>query len=79
MAALPGTEWTDDRQSPVGALGALRHVFTHFSLELVVVAKAEPAGEGWWQPLDGLEEAGLPTLYKKAAAIALMTEERRAA
>ena len=79
MAALPGTEWTDAFQGAASSLGTVRHVFTHFSLDLVVSAKAEPSGEGWWQPLDRLERAGLPTLYKKAAALALVTEERRAA
>ena len=31
----------------------------------------EPIGEGWWHPLDKLAEAGLPTLYKRAAELAL--------
>jgi A/G-specific adenine glycosylase len=52
-------------------IGTVRHVFTHFALELSVVSKAEPAGEGWWQPLDRLPEAGLPTLYRRAAELAL--------
>lgn len=66
MAALPGPDWQSE---PVAAQAIARidHVFTHFALELAVVAKAEPKGEGWWQPLDRLSEAGLPTLYLKAA------------
>ena len=44
-----------------------RHGFTHFTLDLHIVPRAEPVGEGWWQPLDRLAEAGLPTLYAKAA------------
>ncbi|HYX46005.1 MAG TPA: A/G-specific adenine glycosylase [Sphingomicrobium sp.] len=84
MAALPGTEWTDPPQSALDwperdDLGAVRHVFTHFSLDLFVRRRSEPLGEGWWQPLDRLAEAGLPTLYRKAAALALMEEKRRAA
>ena len=45
------------------------HVFTHFRLELAVVASDRPTGEGWWQPLDGLVDAGLPTLYRRAVEI----------
>ncbi|MES2119876.1 MAG: A/G-specific adenine glycosylase [Pseudomonadota bacterium] len=71
MAALPGSEWTNARQPTPEALGTVRHVFTHFSLDLAVVARGEPAGEGWWQPLDRLAEAGLPTLYARAATVAL--------
>jgi A/G-specific adenine glycosylase len=78
MAALPGTDWTD-APSAAASLGTVRHVFTHFSLDLALEARKEPVGEGWWQPLDRLDEAGLPTLYRKAAALALIPEERRAA
>lgn len=79
MAALPGTEWTDDRPSAVDSIGTVRHVFTHFSLDLFLQRRTEPDGEGWWHPRDRLDEAGLPTLYRKAAALALATEDRRAA
>jgi A/G-specific adenine glycosylase len=79
MAALPGTEWTEAPAHGVNTLGNVRHVFTHFSLDLHVVPRSEPLGEGWWQPLDRLEEVGLPTLYRKAAEIALTQEHRRAA
>ena len=65
MSALPGPEWTDEPATGP-ALGHVTHVFTHFRLELSVVSAAAPAGEGWWQPLDHLAEAGLPTLYKRA-------------
>ena len=34
-----------------------------------------PAGEGWWQPLDRLGEAGLPTLYRRAAEAVLDGEQ----
>lgn len=71
MAALPGTDWEEARSTAVDSLGTVRHVFTHFSLALVVQLRSEPVGEGWWQPLDRLDEAGLPTLYRKAAALAL--------
>jgi A/G-specific adenine glycosylase len=31
-----------------------------------VVSGSEGHGEGWWQPLDRIGEAGLPTLYRRA-------------
>ncbi len=71
MAALPGPEWTEQAAANVNALGTVRHVFTHFSLDLAIVPRANPEGEGWWQPLDGLADAGLPTLYRRAADLAL--------
>ena len=67
MAALPGPEWGDEPPSQPGAT-TISHGFTHFTLDLHVAARADPQGEGWWQPLDRLAEAGLPTLYAKAAA-----------
>jgi A/G-specific adenine glycosylase len=67
MAALPGPDWTDAREHSGHALGHIAHVFTHFRLELEIVARSEPAGEGWWHPLDRLNQAGLPTLYRRAA------------
>jgi A/G-specific adenine glycosylase len=58
----------------------VRHVFTHFSLDLHVVPRPEPVGDGWWQRLDRLDEAGLPSLYRRAAEAALAAfEQRRAA
>jgi A/G-specific adenine glycosylase len=82
MAALPGGDWT---QVPVehdpATLGTVRHVFTHFALSLRIVRKQTPVGEGWWQPLDNLAEAGLPTLYRRAAevAVAAYGEQQQAA
>ena len=68
MAALPGSEWTDDAQPlPLPPLAHVRHVFSHFALELAVVSGGEAPDSGWWQPLDDLGEAGLPTLYRRAA------------
>jgi A/G-specific adenine glycosylase len=68
MAALPGSEWTET-EPPVAStpLARVRHVFTHFALELIVVRSDTAAGDGWWQPLDSLDQAGLPTLYCRAA------------
>ena len=68
MAALPGSEWLDTPPPlPSPPLARVRHVFSHFALELAVVRSDETAGEGWWQPLERLGEAGLPTLYRRAA------------
>jgi A/G-specific adenine glycosylase len=66
MAALPGPDWTDDPPSTPTDV-TISHGFTHFTLDLHIAAKIKPLEEGWWQPLDRLHEAGLPTLYAKAA------------
>ena len=72
MAALPGHEWGPVRPEVAGpVLAQVRHSFTHFGLELSVVAARAPAGPGWWQPIDRLSEAGLPTLYRRAAEAVL--------
>ena len=75
MRALPGDGWSakgDGAGGPEGEpLGLVRHGFTHFDLELSVVRLAEPEGEGEWWPVDLLHEAGLPTLFAKAARLAL--------
>jgi A/G-specific adenine glycosylase len=71
MAALPGSEWTEQPAQLATALGTVRYVFTHFSLDLHVVRSAEPVGDGWWQPLGRLADAGLPTLYRRACEIAI--------
>ena len=77
MAALPGGDWTDRPISDAARhIGTVRHVFTHFALELIVEEDGEPAGDGWWQPLDRLQDAGLPTLYRRAAELALSRKER---
>ena len=79
MAALPGGEWSGE-PAPQEPDAWLRHVFSHFALELGVVRACEPLGEGWWQPVDRLNEAGLPTLYRRAAALMIeQLPKRRAA
>jgi A/G-specific adenine glycosylase len=79
MAALPGTEWSETSPGRVNALGTVRHLFTHFSLELHILPWAEPIGEGWWQPLEQISEAGLPTVYRKIIEEALTHNDRLAA
>ena len=75
MRALPDDGWTargDGSGAGAGAvLGMVRHGFTHFDLELVVVAGGEVAGEGEWWPLARLDEAGLPTVFAKAVGLAM--------
>ena len=78
MRALPDDGWSarsdGHGEAPLPgiweAAGTVSHVFTHFSLELAVMrlSGAEaPEGEGEWWPLDTVEDAGLPTLFLKAA------------
>lgn len=79
MAALPGPEWGNAPDHQARILGRVSHAFTHFRLELAVVAESEPAGEGWWRPLDELEDAGLPTLYRHAVESVLRSRNALAA
>jgi A/G-specific adenine glycosylase len=57
--------------------GVVAHGFTHFGLDLhVLVYRGNDwagldALEGEWWPLSRIEEAGLPTLFAKAARLAL--------
>ena len=80
MAALPSTPWRTEvwtqaeavAQAPAQvawrSLGAVRHVFTHFALTLEVWA-GEGDADGEWRPLDALADAGLPTVFRKAAVL----------
>lgn len=78
MRALPSGPWTSADpgldEAPIAAewrsLGSVAHVFTHFALELSVVAAESGDSEGEWWPIDRISEAGLPTLFAKAAALA---------
>jgi len=82
MRALPDDGWSA-RQDGAGeaplagawrAGGVVRHSFTHADLELGVAIHAGPSSEpesGEWWPINRLEEAGLPTLFAKAAALVL--------
>lgn len=61
--------------------GVVSHGFTHFLLDLHLALYSGnewvsfPAGHGEWWPLDRLDEAGLPTLFAKAARLALAAQE----
>jgi A/G-specific adenine glycosylase len=55
--------------------GVVRHVFTHFDLELSILvarvpASTDPPAGGFWVALDALGDHPLPTLMKKVAAAA---------
>ncbi|MBS0504066.1 MAG: A/G-specific adenine glycosylase [Proteobacteria bacterium] len=82
MRALPTSGWGDSPgldEAPVAADWRMldppvRHVFTHFSLDLGVavarVARVNVEGGEWW-PIARLGDAGLPTVFDKAARLAL--------
>ena len=78
MAALPGPDWTDEPPA-VPAFVTVSHGFTHFTLDLHIAARDEPVGDGWWQPISLIDQAGLPTLYAKAAEAMLARKDALAA
>jgi A/G-specific adenine glycosylase len=78
MAALPGPEWGEALLA-VPTFVTISHSFTHFTLDLHIATRPDPIGEGWWQPIDHLAEAGLPTLYAKAAEAMLARKDALAA
>ena len=81
MRALPTGAWGDASPSTEGApepadwrnVGAGRHVFTHFALDYRVFAARvnDRSAAGEWWPIARLAEAGLPTLFARAADRAL--------
>lgn len=85
MRALPDDGWTaqgdGEGEPPLAgewrALGAVRHGFTHAHLTLAVMGSetaSDPPGEGQWWPVNQIEEAGLATLFLKAARLALAAD-----
>jgi A/G-specific adenine glycosylase len=87
MIEVPSTEWREAaiseaaarKEAPVRASwvrlpGTVRHTFTHFHLELAVLAGETEAGAksaGSWVPLDRLSEQALPTVMRKVVNHAL--------
>ena len=88
MTEVPGTEWSHDfkdknavNDAPLKAKwrklpGLVRHVFTHFPLELTVfmaeVPRATKAPKGArWVKLSAAHEEALPTVMRKVLAHAL--------
>ena len=89
MRALPDNDWSARGDGQGGeplagqwqSAGVVRHGFTHFDLELQLMLYSGddwvtlPATQGEWWPLDRLDEAGLPTLFAKAARLATARRE----
>lgn len=82
MRALPDDGWSaqgdGSGKAPLAgewrSLGAVRHGFTHANLTLEVRGLetiSRPPGDGQWWPVDRIGEAGLATLFAKAAQAAL--------
>ena len=83
MRALPDDGWSargdGDGQTPFEgdwtSAGSVRHGFTHFDLDLQLMvysgadcSRLDPQQGEWWA-LGRLDEAGLPTLFAKAARL----------
>ena len=75
MRALPDDGWSaggDGTYTGEGELlGMVRHTFTHFALELDVRRHDLGTVEGEWWPVADIENAGLPTLFAKAARLGI--------
>jgi A/G-specific adenine glycosylase len=88
MRALPSGNWNESGPDLANApldcawrpCGTVSHTFTHFSLELNVVAASvltsDVAAGEWWS-IAAIEDAGLPTLFAKAATLAKAQRETR--
>ncbi len=88
MRALPDDGWSaagdGSGEPPVGGAwadaGLVRHTFTHFTIELSVLRHEDASGPlavgGEWWPVEQIDEAGLPTLFAKAARLARAAHER---
>ena len=91
MRALPDDGWhaggDGDRDAPLAGQwqpgGVVRHTFSHFDVELQLLLYS---GHDWdslhgpdgaWWPLSDLDGAGLPTVFAKAARLALAQNEDR--
>ncbi len=84
MRALPDDGWNaraDGAASPPidgqwRSAGAVAHGFTHFSLTLELMVHSRVEGremgaDGEWWPIARIAEAGLPTVFARAAQLAL--------
>lgn len=87
MRALPYSAWDSAEAAPPFPgdwrdLGTVSHGFTHFELLLRVqaICIASPEGlAGEWLNADEVADAGLPTLFRKAATLALAQFETETA
>jgi A/G-specific adenine glycosylase len=87
MLEVPGTEWGAKapgdtaalRKAPLSAQwrwcdGTVRHVFTHFALELRVACtsvRGRRLKDAEWVPIDRLGTVALPSVMQKVAKLAL--------
>lgn len=86
MTGLPTTGWTSNKDGATGAgaapfpaawqaCGSVRHVFTHFELNLEVWRATDvcalAAASQWWAAAETLAGEALPTVMKKALEAAL--------
>jgi A/G-specific adenine glycosylase len=84
LLEVPSTEWRADVWGEAEALraapasgewralpGAVRHVFTHFALELEVRVARTGKAEGLWVPIDRLGGEAIPSLMRKVLERAL--------
>jgi A/G-specific adenine glycosylase len=92
MSGFPGTAWETGAELPEAAdqapckgewrmTGSIRHVFTHFPLELAVFRadfSKKPDLPGFWVPVASLSGEALPTVFKKVAAAAFRLQGPRA-
>jgi A/G-specific adenine glycosylase len=79
-AAEMPADWAPAFAGAQQSLGTVTHIFTHFRLTLTVaVASLDPGcvlpPDAQWWPTAKLAEAGLPTLFAKAAAVATRESE----
>ena len=91
MIELPSTEWGENgppdaatlaAQAPATLVwrplpGLVRHTFTHFHLDMTMVAaraEGKPPGEGFWAPLSRLGDHALPTAMRKLIRHALAAQ-----
>jgi len=82
MTEPPVSDWTSIELPPAFPVaadwrhhGRIVHVFTHFRLELEVWSSAVPdpklLPDGWWADPARLDAEALPTVFRKALALAL--------
>lgn len=85
MRALPSGEWSEvpSITPPFAAdwhpLGTVTHIFTHFRLTLNIQGVrlkrgCKPQLDGEWWKMKHVDEAGLPSLFAKAAMLAMTWE-----
>ena len=81
MTETPVSDWTGTKSDPAFPVpgdwshsGQVVHVFTHFRLELEIwsatIADISTLEDGWWSDPRQLEAEALPTLFRKALAVA---------